>query len=179
MIYVLKHRTQHLLVWNNAPPHVRKPHIIGYFPLYNLTTCFTTQSQCPAFLFFYIIISFFKILMYRSSAEFWGWLRLKGKSYRTFDSVVTTKVLFFTFSFWGFRGSFEAAAQQPPPPRYVRLWHSDYCTIAQMFSSPDLLLLLLLLLFLFIFWTFYTYYFSIKLASTLKLWYITSKFRIL
>ena len=25
MIYILKHRAQHLLVWNNAPPYIRKP----------------------------------------------------------------------------------------------------------------------------------------------------------
>ena len=25
MIYIFKQRTQHLLVWNNAPPHIRKP----------------------------------------------------------------------------------------------------------------------------------------------------------
>jgi hypothetical protein len=25
MIYTLKHSVQHLLVWNNAPPQIRKP----------------------------------------------------------------------------------------------------------------------------------------------------------
>ena len=25
MVYILKHRAQHLLAWNNAPPHIRKP----------------------------------------------------------------------------------------------------------------------------------------------------------
>jgi hypothetical protein len=38
MIYILKHRAQHLLVWNNALPQIRKPfHKIRLYP-HSLTT---------------------------------------------------------------------------------------------------------------------------------------------
>ena len=72
--------------------------------LCNITTCSTTQSQCPTVLFFYFINSFFKILIFRSSAEFWGWFPLNVESHKTFDFVVSTKLLFCKFWFWGFRG---------------------------------------------------------------------------
>jgi len=75
--------------------------------LNNLTTCSTTQSQCPTFLLFYFISSFSKILMYRSSAEFGGWFFRKGKSHKTFDIAVSTKVLFLNFGFGEFgKGGF-------------------------------------------------------------------------
>jgi hypothetical protein len=56
----------------------------------NITTCSVTQSQCPVFLFFNFINLFFKILMYWSSAYFSGWFRLKGKSRKTFDIIIST-----------------------------------------------------------------------------------------
>jgi hypothetical protein len=82
----------------------------------NITTCSVTQSQCPAFLFFNFINLFFKIQMYLSSAEFSGWLRLKGKSRKTFDTIISTKSVFIKFKFWGSWGGCSPAAPPPPPP---------------------------------------------------------------
>ena len=82
--------------------------------LFNLTTCSTTQSHCPTFLFFYFISLFFKILMCRSSAEFWGWFLLKGNSRNTFDIFVSTKVLFCKFLFRDF-GCFWGCNQAASP----------------------------------------------------------------
>jgi len=37
MIYILKQRAQRLLVWNNAPPHIRKPpHIKRLSPIHDV-----------------------------------------------------------------------------------------------------------------------------------------------
>jgi len=55
IIYVLKQRAQHILVWNNATPHIRKPSIIGDFPLCNQTTYSATRSRCPVYLFFILL----------------------------------------------------------------------------------------------------------------------------
>ena len=72
--------------------------------LRNLTTCPTTQSQCPTFLFFYFISSIFKIIIFRSSADFWGWFWMKGKSHKRFGFVVSKKCCLLDFGFWGFGG---------------------------------------------------------------------------
>jgi hypothetical protein len=53
----------------------------------------TTQSYLPVL--FHFINLFFKILMYRSSAHFSGSFRLKGKSGKIFDTIVSTKSMFF------------------------------------------------------------------------------------
>jgi hypothetical protein len=49
--------------------------------------------------------------MYWSSADFIGWFRLKGKSRKTFDIMISRKCFFFNFGFVGFGG---AAARLPP-----------------------------------------------------------------
>jgi hypothetical protein len=38
--------------------------------------------------------------MYWSSADFSGGFRLKGKSRKTFDTIISTKSVFFKFKFW-------------------------------------------------------------------------------
>jgi len=69
--------------------------------VWNLASYFDGWTQTEGirdsrtFLFFYFISSFFKILIYHSSAEFWGWFLMKGKSHKTFDIVVSTKMLIF------------------------------------------------------------------------------------
>ena len=67
--------------------------------------------------------------MYGSLAEFWGWFLLKGKSNKTFDIVVSTKVLFLNFDFGGFGGLWRL---QPGriPPIHVFTWLNDYFPIA-------------------------------------------------
>jgi hypothetical protein len=65
--------------------------------------------------FFNFINLFFKMLMYYSSADLCGGFRLKGKSRKTFDFVISAKSVFFLISVLrGFgRG---ATARQPPHP---------------------------------------------------------------
>jgi hypothetical protein len=53
--------------------------------------------------------------MYQSSANFRGSFWLKGKSCKTLDIIISTKLVFFKFQFWGFWGR-GAATWQPPPP---------------------------------------------------------------
>jgi hypothetical protein len=72
---------------------------------------FRDSITVSCLVFFNLINLFFKILTYRSSANFSGWFRLKGKSLKTFDIIVSRKY-FFKFRFWGVR---RAAARQPPP----------------------------------------------------------------
>jgi hypothetical protein len=127
------------------------------------------------FVFSYFLSSFFKILIYRSSAVFYMWFCPKRKSHETLDIVVSRKVLFWKFCFVVFV-FFEAATHQPP--LYMRLGLNDYFTIALIFHSWNLLLLLLSLLLLFhLFWSVYIYVFSIEPACTQKFWYKTWKFR--
>jgi hypothetical protein len=109
-------------------------------------------------LLFYQLI-FKNILMYRSSAEFWGWFCLKGKSYKTFDIVASTKVSFCKFWFWEFRGSFEATARQPPAPLRAPL--TCHC-VDVSFSS---FIIILLLFWLFV--LFFERFVSINLAQNL------------
>jgi hypothetical protein len=45
MIYILKLRAQNLLVWNNAPPHIRKPPIIGDLSLI-IISCSVVLLYC-------------------------------------------------------------------------------------------------------------------------------------
>jgi hypothetical protein len=52
-----------------------------------------TQSQCPIFLFFVIFFQNY-------NADFRGWFRLKRKSRKTFDIIISTKSVFFQFRFW-------------------------------------------------------------------------------
>jgi hypothetical protein len=54
--------------------------------------------------------------MYYLPADFNGWFRLKGKSRRTFDTMVSTKSVFFKFRFCGFGGAAADRSQHPPPP---------------------------------------------------------------
>jgi hypothetical protein len=59
---------------------------------------FLDSISVPSSCFFNCINFFFKILMYRSSADFSGWFRLKGKSRKIFDNIYKTR--FFKFRFW-------------------------------------------------------------------------------
>jgi hypothetical protein len=43
MIYILKLRSQHLLVWNNAPPQLGNLPIVGDFSLYTYVRAYTTH----------------------------------------------------------------------------------------------------------------------------------------
>jgi len=55
--------------------------------------------------------------MYQSSADFGGSFRLKRKSRKTFDFIVSTKyVFFYNFALWGGEGAGEAAGLQSPLP---------------------------------------------------------------
>jgi hypothetical protein len=83
----------------------------------NITTCSVTQSQCPVFLFFFILLIYFlKILMCWSSAGFSGWFRLKGKSRAQFDIIISTKYVFL-FRVWRGWGDL-----QPGNPPSMRPW---------------------------------------------------------
>jgi hypothetical protein len=49
VIYILKQRAQHLLVWNNASPHVRKPPNNRHFPLeQTFPNCAPRSTKCSA-----------------------------------------------------------------------------------------------------------------------------------
>ena len=57
-----------------------------------------------------VSISFYKILLYQSSADFSGWFRVKGKPRKT-----STKSVFYEFRFGGF-----CSLAHTPPPSWVR-----------------------------------------------------------
>ena len=63
--------------------------------------------------------------MYYSSANFSGWVWLKGKSHKTFDSIMSTK-LFFLISIFG-----EWGAATPPPP-WVLIIHLHWFNLTRM-----------------------------------------------
>ena len=52
--------------------------------------------------------------MYYSSASFIGWVWLKGKSHKTFDIIMFTKLCFFLISIFGGGGGATAYKQTPP-----------------------------------------------------------------
>jgi hypothetical protein len=51
--------------------------------------------------------------MYQLSADFSGWFRLKCKSRKTFDIIMSTKSVLFSLLLW----EMASAQRQPPHPR--------------------------------------------------------------
>jgi hypothetical protein len=64
--------------------------------------------------YFLVFLNFidllFKILTYLLSADFCGGFRLKGKSCKTFDIILSTKFVFVNFSFGEFEGGYSPSA---------------------------------------------------------------------
>jgi hypothetical protein len=132
------------------------------YDLCNLTTYSTTQSHCPTFLFFYFICSFFKIQW--KSAKFWGWFPLKGKSHKTFEFVLSTKVLFCKFWFFAdFVCPFGLQSSSLPPPHLC----APYSMFTVSFHKYFVLQICYYFDYFFKFFlAVYIYYFSIELPCT-------------
>ena len=83
MIYILKQRAQHLLVWNNAPPHIRKPsHNRRLSPIWVVNNMFRPDSPLSGWLKTYQVGQEYTLIvcvvnnMFRPDSPLSGRLRL-------------------------------------------------------------------------------------------------------